>query len=50
MSTGRTHRGGIRLSDPSDRFEQAAEQTAGEVMASVQRDAVPEEEEDMQAT
>lgn len=42
--------GGIKVSDPSDRFEQAAEQTAGEVMASVQRDAVPEEEEDMKAT
>ena len=28
--------GGIRVSDPSDRFEQAAEQTAGDVMGSVQ--------------
>lgn len=28
--------GGIRVSDPSDRFERAAEQTADEVMASVQ--------------
>jgi hypothetical protein len=38
--------GGIRVSDPSDRFERAAEQTAGEVMASVQRQPVPEEEEE----
>ncbi len=38
--------GGIRVSDPSDRFEQAAEQTAGEVMASVQRQPAPEEEEE----
>jgi hypothetical protein len=53
--------GGIRVSDPSDRFEQAAEQTADRVMAepaaalpssasgqaaaSVQREAVPGEEE-----
>jgi hypothetical protein len=28
--------GGIRVSDPSDRFERAADQTAGEVMSSVQ--------------
>jgi hypothetical protein len=28
--------GGIRVSDPSDRFERAAEQTADDVMASVQ--------------
>jgi len=40
--------GGIKVSDPSDRFEQAAEQTAGEVMASVQRQAAPEEEEEEQ--
>lgn len=38
--------GGIKVSDPADRFEQAAEQTAGEVMASVQRQATPEEEEE----
>jgi hypothetical protein len=38
--------GGIRLSSPSDRFEQAADETADEVMASVQREAVPEEEEE----
>jgi hypothetical protein len=38
--------GGIKVSDPSDRFEQAAEQTAGEVMSSVQREAIPEEEEE----
>lgn len=37
--------GGIKVSDPSDRYEQAAEQTAGQVMASVQRE-VPEEEEE----
>ncbi|HYO43979.1 MAG TPA: DUF4157 domain-containing protein [Candidatus Limnocylindrales bacterium] len=41
---------GIRLSDPSDRFEQAAEDTADEVMSSVQRQAVEglEEEEEEQ--
>lgn len=38
--------GGIKVSNPSDRFEQAAEQTAGEVMASVQRAPIPEEEEE----
>ena len=38
--------GGIRLSSPSDRFEQAADETADEVMASVQREAAPEEEEE----
>jgi hypothetical protein len=38
--------GGIRLSDPSDRFEQAADDTADDVMSSVQRVAVPEEEEE----
>ncbi len=36
--------GGIKVSDPSDRYEQAAEQTAGEVMASVQRQEEEEEE------
>jgi hypothetical protein len=42
--------GGIRLSSPSDRFEQAAEDTADEVMSSsVQRDAAPEEEEELPA-
>jgi hypothetical protein len=41
--------GGIRVSDPSDRYEQAAEQTAGDVMESVQREAVPEEDEDEQS-
>lgn len=53
--------GGIRVSDPSDRFEQAAEQVADRVMsgervgvaesaaaASVQRQEAPEEEEDLQ--
>jgi hypothetical protein len=40
--------GGIKVSDPSDRFEQAAEQTAGEVMASVQRQAAPGDEEEEQ--
>ena len=39
--------GGIRLSSPSDRFEQAAEATADKVMGSVQREAVPEEEEQL---
>jgi hypothetical protein len=38
--------GGIRLSSPSDRFEQAAEETADGVMASVQRQEDPEEEEE----
>jgi len=38
--------GGIRLSDPSDRFEQAADDTADEVLSSVQRAAVPEDDED----
>jgi hypothetical protein len=68
--------GGIRLSDPSDRFERAAEQTAGEVVsgigssgggsatsdtaqreldeeapvqATLQRESVPEEEEEIPA-
>jgi hypothetical protein len=40
---------GIKVSDPSDRFEQAAEASAEQFMASgggaVQRDAMPEEEE-----
>ena len=40
--------GGIRVSDPSDRFERAADQTADQVMASVQREATPEEDEDEQ--
>jgi hypothetical protein len=39
--------GGIRLSSPSDRFEQAAEETADNVVASVQRQAEPEEEEEL---
>lgn len=38
--------GGIRLSSPSDRFEQAADDTADEVLSSVQREPVPEEEEE----
>jgi hypothetical protein len=38
--------GGIRLSDPSDRFERAADDTADEVLSSVQRQAAPEEEEE----
>jgi hypothetical protein len=37
--------GGIRVSDPADSFEQAADATAGQVMASVQRQEEPEEEE-----
>lgn len=48
--------GGIRLSDPSDRFEQAAERTAAEVTSApvpvqptaVQREAEEEEEETAQ--
>lgn len=51
--------GGIKLSDPSDRFEQAADQTASQVMSmpeqeeetpvqtTVQRDEMGEEEEEM---
>ena len=38
--------GGIRVSDPSDRFERAAEQTADDVMTSVQRQAASDEEEE----
>ncbi len=38
--------GGIRVSSPSDRFEHAAEQTADEVMTSVQRQESGEEEEE----
>ncbi len=38
--------GGIRLSNPSDRFERAAEETADDVV-SAQRDAIPEEEEQL---
>lgn len=42
--------GGIRLSSPSDRFEQAAEEAADGVMASVQRQPEgDEEEEEIQA-
>jgi hypothetical protein len=37
--------GGIRVSDPSDRFEREADATADQVLSSVQREAVPEEEE-----
>lgn len=39
--------GGIRVSSPSDRFEQAAEAKADGVMASVQREEMPEEELEM---
>jgi hypothetical protein len=38
--------GGIRMSSPSDRFELAAEETADDVMASVQREVAPDEEEE----
>lgn len=37
--------GGIRLSDPSDRFEREADATADEVMSSVQRHVAHEEDE-----
>lgn len=40
--------GGIKVSDPSDRYEQAAEQTASQVMGAVQREGAPEEEEELQ--
>jgi hypothetical protein len=42
--------GGIKLSSPSDRFEQAAEETADQVMSSVQRQTGPDEEEEEQQT
>jgi Domain of unknown function (DUF4157) len=38
--------GGIRMSSPSDRFEVAAEETANDVVASVQRAVAPDEEEE----
>lgn len=38
--------GGIKLSDPSDRFEREADETADQVMSSVQRDTAPREDED----
>lgn len=38
--------GGIRVSSPSDRFERSAEESADGVMASVQRQETPEEEEE----
>lgn len=41
--------GGIQLSDPSDRFEREADQTADEVMSSVQRHVGPEEDEGSEA-
>ena len=42
--------GGIQLSSPSDRFEQAADETADEVMAAgVQRQVAAPEEEDEEA-
>jgi hypothetical protein len=37
--------GGIKVSDPSDRFERAADQTASQVVGAVQRQEDPEEEE-----
>ncbi len=40
--------GGIKVSDPSDRFERAADQTASQVVSSVQRQEGPEEEEELQ--
>ncbi len=54
--------GGIKLSDPSDKFEQAAEQNASQIMSmtapaaatqaapTAQREEIPEEEEPVQAT
>ena len=56
--------GGIKLSDPSDKFEQAAEQSANQIMSTAgpaaatgaqaaptaQREEIPEEEEPVQAT
>jgi hypothetical protein len=38
--------GGIRVSDPSDRFERAADQTADTVMSSVQRQVPPESDQE----
>jgi hypothetical protein len=40
--------GGIKVSDPSDRFERAADQTASQVVGAVQRQETPEEEEELQ--
>jgi hypothetical protein len=37
--------GGIRVSNPSDRFEREADATAERVLSSVQREEAPEEEE-----
>lgn len=42
--------GGIRVSDPSDRFERAAEQTADHVMASVQSTRAPSAQGSASAT
>jgi hypothetical protein len=41
--------GGIRVSDPSARFEREVDATAEQVLSSVQRESVPEEEEEQQA-
>ena len=41
--------GGIRVSDPTDRFEREADATAEQVLSSVQRQETPEEEEEQQA-
>jgi hypothetical protein len=41
--------GGIRVSDPSDRFEREADATAEQVLSSVQREELPEEEEQQQS-
>lgn len=39
--------GGIRVSDPSDRFEREADATADQVLSSVQRQGADEEEEEL---
>jgi hypothetical protein len=41
--------GGIQVSDPADRFEREADATAEQVVSSVQREELPEEEEEQQA-
>ncbi len=39
--------GGIRVSDPSDSFEREADATADQVLSSVQREAEPEEDDQL---
>lgn len=41
--------GGIRVSDPSDRFERAADSTADQVVGSVQRAVAPDDADEQEA-